>query len=214
MCLEQTDVAILCGGQGSRIRKTLGDTPKVLAPINGRPYLDYLIAKLRRANARSIVLLTGHLTGKIIGWHKNLPRSAQRHINIMAEMEPLGTAGAMRNAALILQSDPVLIINGDTLSTIDLCAMMELYEGTPLTVQTYIYESGGEMEYAGHYVMPKKMISATAPFKDIAVYFSYLQERGKAWTLRMQSACYLDIGSPDDYAKAGKFVKEFGIDYQ
>lgn len=214
MCLEDIDVLILCGGHGTRIRKTLGDIPKVLAPINGRPYLDYLIAKLKHARARRAILCVGNLAQKIVDWRDTKKVLDSIEILCSFEKSPLGTAGAVVNAMKMDLSDPVLIINGDTLSTIDLCAMMELYEGTPLTVQTYIYESGGEMEYAGHYVMPKKMISATAPFKDIAVYFSYLQERGKAWTLRMQSACYLDIGSPDDYAKAGKFVKEFGIDYQ
>ena len=212
MCLENIDVAIICGGQGTRIRKTLGDTPKVLALVNGRPYLDYIVARLRRLHAHRIVLCTGHLTGKIAKWYDRQPREIQMDVHLSVEEEPLGTAGAVRNAALFLHSDPVLILNGDTLSTIDLCAMVESYQGLPMTVQTYIYESGGEMEYAGHYLLPQEALDQTKPFNDIAVFFAYLQERRKAVAYRIMNACYLDIGSPEDYAKAGRFVKEFGID--
>ena len=110
----------------------------------------------------------------------------------------------------------MLIINGDTLSTIDLCVFTEAYYGTPLTAIAYIYESGGELEYAGHYLLSRDALRdlEKGVFTDLAVFFRHLQLSRHAAAYQMGGDCYLDIGSPEDYRKAARFVKEFHIDYQ
>ena len=59
-CLAALDVLVIAGGLGTRIQSALGDTPKLLAPIGGRPYLAYLLDWLRRFGAKRIVLGLGH----------------------------------------------------------------------------------------------------------------------------------------------------------
>ena len=55
-CLATLDVLVIAGGLGTRIQSALGDTPKLLAPIGGRPYLAYLLDWLRRFGAKRIEL--------------------------------------------------------------------------------------------------------------------------------------------------------------
>ena len=112
---------MLAGGLGTRIRPVLGDTPKLLAPIGGRPYLWYLLEWLRKFGARRIVLGLGHGAGAVLDYLRAQP-AADLDIVTVVEPSPLGTAGAIRFARAHLRSDPVLVLNGDTFVNADLCA--------------------------------------------------------------------------------------------
>ena len=52
------DAAVLCGGLGTRLRAALPDTPKALAPVGVRPFLELLVSELAAAGAQRIVLCT------------------------------------------------------------------------------------------------------------------------------------------------------------
>ena len=60
-CLKNIDVLILAGGQGTRIRETLGDTPKLLAPIGSSLFLELLVRRLKTFGVSRIILALGHL---------------------------------------------------------------------------------------------------------------------------------------------------------
>ncbi len=123
-CLEGIDVAVLAGGQGTRVRHVLGNTPKVLAPIAGRPYLSYLLDWLARFGARRIVLCLGHLADVVL---KSVRTNPLRGLELIPSVEPgpLGTAGALRHARQALRSDPVMVVNGDSFVDADLCAFLK-----------------------------------------------------------------------------------------
>src|SRR5437879_4298490 len=106
-----------------RIRSVLGELPKVLAPIGGKPYLAHLFAWLRRFGARRLVLALGHGAQAVVGYlNEHAPRGIV--VETMVEPRPLGTAGAIRYARASLRSDPALIVNGDSFVEADLCAML------------------------------------------------------------------------------------------
>lgn len=111
--LAEIDVAVLAGGLGTRIRHVLGEVPKVLAPINGRPFLAYLLDRLVAQGSRRVVLSLGHLAERVAEY---LARNPRDDIEVLTcvEPEPLGTAGALRHVRAMLRSDPVLVMNGDT----------------------------------------------------------------------------------------------------
>jgi NDP-sugar pyrophosphorylase family protein len=115
-CLAEVDVAILAGGMGTRISSVLGDTPKALAPINDKPYLDHLLDWFAGFGVEKIVLCLGHLSDRIVA-HV----SGKASVLCVVEPEPLGTGGAIKFARSHLTSDDVLIINGDTWLDADLC---------------------------------------------------------------------------------------------
>jgi NDP-sugar pyrophosphorylase family protein len=124
-CLATLDVLVIAGGLGTRIQSALGDTPKLLAPIGGRPYLAYLLDWLRRFGARRIVLGLGHRAQAVIDF---LDRSKSSYddltVVMVTEPQPLGTAGAIRFARPNLRTDPVLVMNGDSFADADLCAFV------------------------------------------------------------------------------------------
>lgn len=125
MCLENVDVAILCGGKGTRIRHILGDTPKILAQLKGRPYIEWLVDKLREHGATRIVLVGGFLAAKIQIWLDSKPRPYKVGLILHVEPEQKGPTNAIREVSHLLLSDEVLTVNGDTIMDIDYCRLLE-----------------------------------------------------------------------------------------
>ncbi len=124
-CLATLDVLVIAGGLGTRIQSALGDTPKLLAPIGGRPYLAYLLDWLRRFGARRVVLGLGHRAQAVIDFlERNKSSYDDFTVATVTEPEPLGTAGAVRFARANLRTDPVLVMNGDSFADADLCAFV------------------------------------------------------------------------------------------
>ena len=124
-CLEALDIFVIAGGLGTRIGPVLGATPKLLAPISGRPYLAYLFDWLRRFGAKRIVLGLGHQAQAVVDFlDRDKSTAAGLDVVPLIEPRPLGTAGAVRFARGQLRSDPVLIMNGDSFADADLCALL------------------------------------------------------------------------------------------
>jgi D-glycero-alpha-D-manno-heptose 1-phosphate guanylyltransferase len=113
------DVIILAGGLGTRLRSVVHEVPKCMAPVCGNPFLSYLFRYLSRyQNIDNIILSVGYLKEVIIDWadKQELPFT----VLYSPETEPLGTGGAIKQALKRVQSDEVLILNGDTFFDVDL----------------------------------------------------------------------------------------------
>lgn len=112
--LAGIDIAILAGGLGTRLSSVLPHTPKAMALIGGRPFLDFLLETLTLQGARRIVLCLGSRAQAVIDYlavHDYAPLEIETSV----EPLPLGTAGALAFAFPHFRSDPVMVINGDTL---------------------------------------------------------------------------------------------------
>ncbi|MCH7864010.1 MAG: NTP transferase domain-containing protein [Proteobacteria bacterium] len=125
-CLNHIDVIVLAGGLGTRIRDTLGDTPKLLARVNERPFLDFLIGRLKGFGAKRLVLGLGHLGGRVEEYLESHPPEGLDIVTLI-EPEPLGTAGALRFVARLVESDPVMVMNGDSFIGADLCDFVQAH---------------------------------------------------------------------------------------
>ena len=123
--LAQIHVAVLAGGLGTRLRPVLTDRPKILAPIDGRPFIDYLFTWLASFGASKVVLCLGHLAENVTDYLKANPALFDVHISV--ESKPAGTAGALRLARPLLTSDPVLVLNGDSFVDADLGKALALH---------------------------------------------------------------------------------------
>lgn len=106
------EAIILAGGFGTRLRQVVPDIPKPMAPVNGRPFLEYLLDQLINTGVTRVILATGHLHQVVsdhFGKHyRNLP------LDYSVENEPLGTGGAIRLAFWKTEGDRALILNGDS----------------------------------------------------------------------------------------------------
>lgn len=119
-------IAILAGGLGTRLGPLTRDTPKSMVKICGKPFLEYQLELLKKQNLKEIVLCVGHLKDKIENYFGDGSRFGVR-IEYGEEEEPLGTAGALRNAGNLL-GDDFLVLNGDSYLAINYGEVIERYK--------------------------------------------------------------------------------------
>ena len=115
--LSQVIAVILVGGLGTRLRKVVSDRPKVMAEINGKPFLYYLLDQLVDASIEKIVISTGymgHLIEETVGSsYKKL------QVDYSPEEIPLGTAGALKLSGQAVDTEQCLVMNGDSYTKFD-----------------------------------------------------------------------------------------------
>lgn len=115
---------IMAGGQGTRLRPLTETTPKPMLPVGGKPLLEHTIDQLRTAGIRRVEITT-HYLGEVIKQHFGDGANFGVAISYLRENEPLGTAGAL---SLREKSDePLLVVNGDVLSQVDVRAMLDFH---------------------------------------------------------------------------------------
>ena len=116
--LSGVTTAILSGGLGTRLRPVIADRPKVLAEIRGRPFLSYLLDQVAAAGVESVVLCTGYL-----GEQVQTPSATTMATCVWptpGNALPLGLAVRCGGRCPYSQSDPVLVLNGDSFCDLDL----------------------------------------------------------------------------------------------
>ncbi len=108
-----TDEAIiLAGGLGTRLQGVIGERPKPMAPIAGRPFLEWQLDALGRRGIRHVVLSVG-FRREVIEAHFG-PRYGDIAIDYARETEPLGTGGAIAAAMRLVRGEAAFVLNGDT----------------------------------------------------------------------------------------------------
>jgi len=117
---------ILAGGLGTRLRSAYAVGPKSLAPVGGKPFLDYLLTSLASSGMRDVILCVGYKAEQI----KEYARSGEEwglHVSYSVEEKLLGTGGALKKADELTSSREVFAINGDTYLEVDLAAMLAFH---------------------------------------------------------------------------------------
>jgi NDP-sugar pyrophosphorylase family protein len=122
---KDIDVVVLCGGLGTRLGNLLGDIPKPMAPVGDRPFLLLLLDHMTSFGFGRFVLCAGHMADVIERFFRSIHRSYK--VELVREDEPLGTGGALRQVRNRLQSDPVLVTNGDSFCALDYEKMIEAH---------------------------------------------------------------------------------------
>jgi D-glycero-alpha-D-manno-heptose 1-phosphate guanylyltransferase len=121
--LRRCPVLVLVGGLGTRLRSACADGPKVLAPIEGKPFLAYLLKQLADAGLTRVVLCVGYRAHQIEQWLGD-GKSLGLKVRYSREDEPMGTAGALGLAySRYARGERVLAMNGDSILQLSLAAM-------------------------------------------------------------------------------------------
>jgi len=109
---KQLQCAILVGGLGTRLRPLTYNVPKPLVPVNGKPFIHYVLSLVSGMGLKSAVLLCGYMHRQVESYCKD---GSQWGIGIRYSIEkrPLGTGGALWHASGMIGSD-CLVMNGDT----------------------------------------------------------------------------------------------------
>ena len=112
------EVIILAGGLGTRLKSTIPDLPKCMAPVNGGPFLFYVINYLRRLGIEKFIFSLGYKHEVIEAYLQN--EFSTLDFQCLIEKEPLGTGGAILASCYRTSGKIVLVLNGDTIFKSDI----------------------------------------------------------------------------------------------
>lgn len=227
---------VLAGGLGTRLRERVPDVPKPMAPVAGRPFLEYLLDALARAGCDEVVLSVGHLSHQIDGHFGRAYRGMA--LRYAVEHTPLGTGGAIAFALTQWPADAgaVLVLNGDTFLDVDVAQVFEHHRvaGVPITMvlrevaDTLRYgavlvedgrvqrfadkgRSGPGLINAGTYVIDAPWFRQLGLPECFSMEADVLQAR--CAELRpaafVTDANFIDIGIPEDYDRAQQVLPQW-----
>ncbi len=221
------EAIILAGGLGTRLSSVVSDVPKCMAPVNGEPFLAYLLGNLEDQGCDQVILSLGFKHEIVTDWLRN--KGFLFKIKWVIEKEPLGTGGGIRLALNKSTAEQVFILNGDTMFDIALKQMQQLADaGTKAVVALkpmQQFDRYGAVQLDDHHHIiafeEKKfretglinggvylLNKAAEDLQNFPDKFSFEKdfletEAGKG-TLKgyICNDYFIDIGIPEDYEKA------------
>ena len=131
---------LLVGGFGTRLMPLTKNTPKPMLTVAGVPVTEHQLAMAKAAGITEIVLATSYLSEVFTPYFGDGSKWGMR-IKYAVEKEPLGTGGAIRNAAKLLgTNESVVILNGDVLSSHNLSEQIRQHEAHDADVTLHLTE--------------------------------------------------------------------------
>ena len=221
---------ILAGGEGKRLRPVINDVPKPMAPINEKPFLEYLILQLRKQNIKDIIFSIGY-KGYIIKSYFQDGDNWDINIEYSEEDKPLGTGGALRKAGELIDDEQFIVMNGDSFFDIEFKQLISFHEDKQAvatiglayveTVERYGHvEIGNDGEItkfvekgnsvsAGHvnggiYILNSELINKI-PLGQVSLETEVLPNLINRGLFGMKfKSFFIDIGKPEEYQRICK----------
>lgn len=224
---------ILSGGFGTRLSHVVQDVPKPMAPIQDKPFLEYIIENLKKQEFDNFVFLTGYKSEFIEDYFKDLKNAI-----FIKEETALGTGGAILNAYKYLNNE-FFVINGDTFFDIDFSILEDFgkqksctlalrysnniarygfveisdnFEITSFTEKRKLPDDriDGYINGGIYYVTKDVLTKYAAKFNNQFIsleteIFPKLLEENKLYGIPL-GGCFIDIGIPEDYYIAQKLI--------
>lgn len=223
------DAIILAGGKGTRLASVVADVAKPMARVDGRPFVDFLVTRLQSQGIGRVVLAAGHKAESVFHYYKDRPG-----IVCLRETEALGTGGAVLNALAALPdiSESFFVLNGDSFYPFDL-ADFDAAPDAPVLMGAVAMEDSGRygtltadsahrvagfaektgknvpgLVNAGVYRFHKNVFDGmkTEPMSLEKDMFPRLAREGHVVAVP-HAGPMLDIGLPETYAAAAKFLE-------
>lgn len=231
--LGNTDVLILCGGKGTRLRSIIKNVPKPMAMIGGRPFLEILINYLSSFGIKRFILATGY-RGNIIRDYFSRHKKKDLRILICTEKEVLGTGGALKKAKRLIHSDPFIVLNGDSFVRFDPSAALNFHQNKGALIsmvitklhnaedsgfvkinkdsKIFVYLEKPNYSISGYkncgvYICGKNVFNTFPLANRFSLeedYFSKMvKEKFYGYVIKES---FIDIGTPSRYKNANKFL--------
>ncbi len=221
---------ILAGGEGKRLRSVINDVPKPMAPINEKPFLEYLILQLKKQNIKDIIFSIGY-KGSIIRSYFQDGGNWDINIEYSEEDNPLGTGGALRKAGELIADEQFIVMNGDSFFDIEFKQLISFHEDKQAvatiglayveTIERYgqvgigndgeitkFVEKGNSVSSGyingGIYILTSELINKI-PFGQVSLeteVFPNLRNKG-LFGVKFKSF-FVDIGKPEEYQRICK----------
>ena len=224
--IKNIDIIILAGGLGTRLRSIIGNNPKCLSPVNGQPFIHFLMDQYVAQGFKRFIVSVGYQKEKVI---KSLKSRKDCTIVFCEENEPLGTGGAIKKSEQYIISDNVIILNGDSLINLNAHHLVKWHykmKSSCTIVATKIEnikrygtieidnknrligfkEKDGTLSEglvnAGIYIMNKSIFNLMPDKQPFSVELEFfpkiLNESIYAYVCKKE---LIDIGTPDSYKK-------------
>src|ERR1700726_1352181 len=120
------EFVVLAGGKGTRLRAIVRDWPKPMADIAGRPFLWWLMTRLKQQGVGRVILSVGYKSEAIQDYFGAAFDGLE--ISYAVEKEPLGTGGAMKYALEKTRVPQVIVLNGDTYADVSLQGLLGRFD--------------------------------------------------------------------------------------
>ncbi|AGA27379.1 sugar phosphate nucleotidyltransferase [Singulisphaera acidiphila] len=228
---------LLAGGKGTRLRPFTHVFPKPLMPLgedDPMPIIEVVLRQLARFGFSDVTIITGYLTELIEAFCGNGKKFGTK-LNYRREVTPLGTAGGL--TLLDRPREPVLVINGDILTTLNYGAMYDFHRerGAAATVASYPREvriDFGVLEFdnsddphvltgyrekpeysfqvsMGVYILDPSAWDFLVPGQALPMptLLEAMRKQGSPVHCFRQDCYWLDIGRHDDYATANEIFE-------
>jgi len=224
------DAVILCGGAGTRLRSVTGVAPKSMASVAGRPFLELLLTQLHRSGFRRVLMAVGYQK-EVIRAHFG-PAFLGLQLVYSEESTPLGTGGALRLAAPLLETDFAIVMNGDSYTEVDLGRFVEEHLARKAEISLAVVPADGRTDCgsvfadaagtlsgfaekqegsgapylnAGIYLLPKSLLLKVASGVPLSLERELLPrwlEEGRAMRTFVTGGACVDIGTPERFREA------------
>jgi D-glycero-alpha-D-manno-heptose 1-phosphate guanylyltransferase len=223
----------LAGGLGTRLSSVVPNCQKVVAPIEGKPFLERLLKKLQEDGISKIVLALGYRSEDVIN---SICKKNFNRLTLLTSIEPrpLGTGGAIKNSISFVETEDVIVVNGDSLIDFPIGKLIEFHRKNKSILSMLIchvedagrYGSVGinkknqiisfheknnsnEPGYinAGVYIMSKVFISELPSCPHSLEKFILPNLCGRGFYGLKTNANFIDIGTPQDFKRAANVLK-------
>ncbi|MYY09425.1 NTP transferase domain-containing protein [Streptomyces sp. SID4919] len=194
-----TEAILLVGGKGTRLRPLTVNTPKPMVPAAGVPFLTHQLARARAAGIDHIVLATSYLAEVFEPYFGDGSALGLR-LEYVTEREPLGTGGAIRNAASRLAAgpdDPVVVFNGDILTGLDIRALIAAHGTSGADVSLHLTKVADPRAYG---------LVPTDPTGRVTAFLEKPQTPEEIVTDQINAGAYVFRRSVVDTIPAGRPV--------
>ena len=151
------EVIIIAGGMGTRLNSAVPNLPKPMAPIGGKPFLALLLDYLELQGFSDVILSVGYLHQKIIDYFNN--KYGLLNIQYCIEHTLLGTGGAIKRSIELTSTNPILVLNGDTLFKINYSSMLALHEDSESNITIGLKEVSDVERFGVVKIKNNKIIS-------------------------------------------------------
>ncbi len=227
------EAIILAGGMGKRLSSVVSNLPKPMATVAGRPFLEILLQSLAAKGFTHVILSIGYMAEKISAHFGNC--FAGIELDYSVECDPLGTGGAVAQAARLAHKDHFFVFNGDTFLDFDAYAVEVMWQRLRLPVivartveNTERYgrldtDRGRVLRFSEKGHVGPGLINAgcyvfhTEQFSDVGLgmrfsletdFLVQLVERTTV-VLHVADGLFIDIGVPSDYERAQQLLARF-----
>ncbi len=174
---------LLVGGFGTRLAPLTSRTPKPMLPIANLPVTEHQLLLAKAAGITKVVLATAYLAETFTPYFGDGSKWGIE-LKYALENEPLGTGGAIRNAAELLfpeisENEPIVIFNGDVLTRHDLAAQIKLHEERNAAVTLHLVSVADARPYG------------CVPFDESGRVTEFLEKMENPITNTINAGCYI-----------------------